>query len=289
MLRGSIGHRRYSITHRAVQRLRELVQGMESFDDESLRDQLDRSLTQAEDEGRAVRTLDAMLREPQVLVPVTEFGDTLYAIIKEDTVVTVLPRNHGEEILQRGKALEERVSGNESNGASAPAAETTPPPPPRRVTPPRREREAPVEDAPLASAPSAPPSRSEGDAPAPGVIVLQRSSGRAMNGQRIEPEKNAGPMLRRRQLRSPGDKDAANRPAPPPRPRDNPIAGVLYDALRDAERAAKVRALTHILDEQDTSLEFLDAWDRLRSAGMPSSTTMDEFIDACKAARSPAS
>ena len=104
------GHRRYSITHRAVQRLRELVPTVAEEDDEALRDRLDAALISAEDGGKAVRTLDVMLAEPQILIPLESFGDTLYAIIKEDTVVTVLPRGHGEEILQRGQALEQRVA-----------------------------------------------------------------------------------------------------------------------------------------------------------------------------------
>ena len=104
------GHRRYSITHRAVQRLRELVPAVAEEDDEALRDRLDAAITTAEDSGKAVKTLDVMLAEPQILIPLESFGDTLYAIIKEDTVVTVLPRGHGEEILQRGQALEQRVA-----------------------------------------------------------------------------------------------------------------------------------------------------------------------------------
>ena len=107
------GHRRYSITHRAVQRLRELVPTVAEEDDEALRDRLDAAITSAEDGGKAVRTLDVMLAEPQILIPLESFGDILYAIIKEDTVVTVLPRGHGEEILQRGQALEQRVAAGE--------------------------------------------------------------------------------------------------------------------------------------------------------------------------------
>jgi hypothetical protein len=114
MLRGSFpGHRRYSITHRAVQRFRELVPSLDDLDDETLRDRLDEALSKSEDDGKAVRTLDAMLGEPQVLIPVDRFGEILYAIIKEDTVVTVLPQGHGEEILQRGQALEQRVAKGE--------------------------------------------------------------------------------------------------------------------------------------------------------------------------------
>lgn len=107
------GHRRYSITHRAVQRLRELVLAMDDLDDEALRDRLDLALSRAEEEGKAVRTLDAMLGEPQVLIPVADFGTVLYAIIKEETVVTVLPQGHGEEILHRGQALQDRVASGE--------------------------------------------------------------------------------------------------------------------------------------------------------------------------------
>jgi hypothetical protein len=113
MLRGFNPHRRYSITHRAVQRLRELAPSLEQADDEAIRDRLDAALCQAEDEGRAVKTLDAMLGEPQVLVAVEGFDEVMYAIIKEDTVVTVLPKGHGEEILQRGLALEQRVRAGE--------------------------------------------------------------------------------------------------------------------------------------------------------------------------------
>ncbi len=110
MIRGSFpNHRRYSITHRAVQRLREFVTDEHQYDDETLRDQLDAALVAAEDAGQAVKTLDAMLREPQTLIPIEDFGAKLVSIIKEDTVVTVLPYNHGREIFERGKALQERV------------------------------------------------------------------------------------------------------------------------------------------------------------------------------------
>ena len=71
MIRGSFpNHRRYSITHRAVQRLREFVTDEHQYDDETLRDQLDAALVAAEDAGQAVKTLDAMLREPQTLIPI---------------------------------------------------------------------------------------------------------------------------------------------------------------------------------------------------------------------------
>lgn len=112
-MRGFASHRRFSITHRAVQRLRELVPELESFDDETLRDRLDESLRRADETGKAIETLDAMLGEPQTLIPVDTFEETMYAIVKEDTVVTVLPKGHGEEILQRGLALEQRVKSGE--------------------------------------------------------------------------------------------------------------------------------------------------------------------------------
>jgi hypothetical protein len=86
---------------------------MDELDDEALREKLDGALARAEDAGKAVRTLDAMLGEPQVLIPLADFGEVLYAIIKEDTVVTVLPQSHGEEILHRGRALQDRVASGE--------------------------------------------------------------------------------------------------------------------------------------------------------------------------------
>jgi hypothetical protein len=87
-----------------------------------------------------VRTLDVMLAEPQILIPLESFGDTLYAIIKEDTVVTVLPRGHGEEILQRGQALEQRVAAGEppsslAEGRRAPGDRASRSSPPRRSAP----------------------------------------------------------------------------------------------------------------------------------------------------------
>lgn len=237
---------------------------MEKLDDESMRDRFDASLTQAEEEGRAIRTLDAMLGEPQVLVPVSDFGETLYAIIKEDTVVTVLPTNHGEEIIARGKALEERVA----NGHA-------PEPPERSAPPVRRPTVVRQESIPLGESEEPAPARSDD------VVIIQRSGGRSVNTPRPEVERPAlSSSARRRPLRSPSEKEAS---PPPPRPQDNPIAGVLYDALREGERRSRVRALARVLDEQDGQLEFLEAWDRLRSAGMPSTTLMGEFIEACRA------
>ena len=112
-MRGFHAHRRFSITHRAVQRLRELVPTVDALDDETLRDRLDASLRRADEGGKAIETLDAMLGEPQTLIPVDGFDEMMYAIVKEDTVVTVLPKGHGEEILQRGLALEQRVRSGE--------------------------------------------------------------------------------------------------------------------------------------------------------------------------------
>ena len=64
------GHRRYSITHRAVQRLRELVHTLDESDDEALRDRLDEALVQAEHDGKAIHTLDAKLGEPRTLIAI---------------------------------------------------------------------------------------------------------------------------------------------------------------------------------------------------------------------------
>ena len=54
------GHRRYSITHRAVQRLRELVPRRDDEDDETLRDRLDAALTKVDDGEQP--SLDALVR-----------------------------------------------------------------------------------------------------------------------------------------------------------------------------------------------------------------------------------
>jgi len=99
--------RRYSITHRAVGRLRELDPTNDGAADETLRDRIDAAIAEAEAAGRAVDTLDAMHGEPQTVIQLAGFGRTLYAVVKENTVVTLLRRVHGDGILRRNQAQPE--------------------------------------------------------------------------------------------------------------------------------------------------------------------------------------
>lgn len=246
MLRGNFpGHRRYSITHRAVQRLRELVQTLDDLDDESLRDRLDAALSTAEDEGKAVRTLDAMLGEPQVLIPVEEFGEPLFSIIKEDTVVTVLPRSHGEEILQRGQALEQRVA----NGQ-----------------PLRNDRET-----------HEGPDRFDGarrrwrrEGPGPVVIERPRLGGaRPHDAERFDEHEHDHDH----------DHDGVVSLEERRRP-DEPVAAALYDALERGRRAAAVAALREVLSHSEADTSLLPLWNELARQGVPQSLTVGDLVEA---------
>lgn len=95
--------RRYSITHRAVGRLRELDPAIASEGDEALRDRIDGAIRLAEAAGEAVETLDALHGEPQIVIPLAGFGRIVYAVIKENTVVTLLRRVHGDAVLTRSQ------------------------------------------------------------------------------------------------------------------------------------------------------------------------------------------
>jgi len=97
--------RRYSITHRAVGRLRELAPTLVGEEDETLRNRIDAAIVEAEAAGRSVETLDAMHGEPQTVIQLEGFGRTLYAIVKETTVVTLLRRVHGDVIFRRNQEL----------------------------------------------------------------------------------------------------------------------------------------------------------------------------------------
>jgi hypothetical protein len=245
------GHRRYSITHRAVQRLRELVPGRDEEDDESLRDTLDHALATAEDGGQAVRTLDAMLGEPQTLIPVDAFGEVLYAIIKEDTVVTVLPRGHGEEILQRGQAMEQRVAAGRAI-----------------VRPTEDERWD--------------RRRWRKDATQP--VVIERitrngPAGAAPTPRPADPARTPGlpaaePIARVVEL--------GERRAP-----EGPVAQILAAALERGRRRAAVAALSEALREQDRDADLLPLWNAVAEHGAPASMTVGDLIDAVTAAVEP--
>jgi hypothetical protein len=237
------GHRRHSITHRAVQRLRELVPTREDEDDESLRDRLDEALAAAEDAGKAIRTLDAMLGEPQTLVPVDAFGDVLYAIIKEDTVVTVLPEGHGQEILQRGQAMEQRMAAGQ---APVPRSPVAPAEADERWDGGARRRW-----------------RKEPQQP----VVIQRI---ARNGQ---------PPGRNDALRevTPVAMPEVTSPTA-----EGPVARELQRALERGRRRAVVVALSEVLAHTDREDSLLPLWNSLASQGVPGTLTVGDLIEAVR-------
>lgn len=240
-----VGHRRYSITHRAVQRLRELVPGRDEEDDESLRDRLDAALGEAEDGGRAVRTLDAMLGEPQTLIPVDAFTETLYAIIKEDTVVTVLPKGHGEEILARGQAMEQRVAAGHANvRGGAPAA------PPHADKRPEVRRRWQKE--------SAPP------------VVLQRP-GRP-NG--------AAPTTRPSPASDETPQDAAVVPLADPPAIEGPVATAIHAALETGRRRAAVKAMREVIASEGADAPLLPLWNAMAQHGLAQTLTVGDLVEA---------
>jgi hypothetical protein len=264
MLRGPFpGHRRYSITHRAVQRLRELVPTMDDLEDEALRDRLDAALGKAEDDGKAVRTLDAMLGEPQVLIPVEEFGETLFAIIKEDTVVTVLPKGHGEEILQRGQALQAKVATGEIQMPDRePVAE-------RWESRRRWRRETPDPVVIERPRPVIVRDELETDSPA----ASSGSSGSSAISQISQISQIAAATL---------NEDAHwFGHAPTPERPDEPVAAALWDALERGSRRAVVAALHELLDRRERDEDLLPVWNEIAELGIPQGLKLGDLIDAC--------
>jgi hypothetical protein len=295
MLRGSFGHRRFSITHRAVQRLRELVPTMEDLDDEALRDQLDRSLAAADADGKALRTIDAMLGEPQILVPLSEFGETLYAIVKEDTVVTVLPQGHGEEILQRGRALQER------NTAPAPAAPDARPAAPAEE--PRREvRRTPWRRDPLSGDPvkgePAVTVLHRGGRPGPAQSQVSGSFTSQPSGTTQGPATlaasseslgqaagnvNTAGARRRLMPRNPADVHRRNDDASTVRRPTDKVGQALYDALSEGRRLATISALREVVQSQrGLDKAILPACESIFEAGLPLDVTLRELVVACR-------
>ena len=256
------GHRRYSITHRAVQRLRELVPRREEEDDETLRDRLDAALSAAEADGKAVRTLDAMLGEPQTLIPVADFGDVLYAIIKEETVVTVLPQGHGEEILHRGQAMEQRVAA----GHLAPR-------------PPDRERERERDDA-------WDRTRRWGrrDAAVPPVVIerpVRPSTGVVIDGDAPAFSTPAAPRPDAPRL---ADLAVSAKVVPmPERPKiDGPVGEALREALLRGRRRAAVAALREVLVSSQRDASLLPLWNELVRHDVPEALTIGDLLDAVR-------
>jgi hypothetical protein len=248
------GHRRHSITHRAVQRLRELVPTREDEDDESLRDRLDEALAAAEDAGKAIRTLDAMLGEPQTLVPVDAFGDVLYAIIKEDTVVTVLPEGHGQEILQRGQAMEQRMASGQAPAPRGPVVAVEPEERWGEAGPRRRWRKEPQQP-----------------------VVIQRI---ARNGQ-PSPGRNGHGLGRDEVGHDVVPVAIAEVPAVTV---EGPVARELQRALERGRRRAVVVALSEALARSDREESLLPLWNSLASQGVPSTLTVGDLIEAVRGA-----
>ncbi len=254
------GHRRYSITHRAVQRLRELVPRQGDEDDEALRDRLDAALAAAEADGKAVRTLDAMLGEPQTLIAVPDFGDVLYAIIKEDTVVTVLPQGHGEEILQRGQAMEQRVA----TGQVVPRGER----------PHERERADDPWDR-----------RRWRPRDAAATPVIERI---ARNGAAAPPAAEAEPALAPTRGEAPrlADLSVTAKVVPlPERPKvEGPVGEALREALDRGKRRAAVAALREALAASSRDASLLPLWNELAKHEIPQTLTIGDLIDAVRGA-----
>lgn len=278
------GHRRYSITHRAVQRLRELVPGVADEDDENLRDRLDTAIVKSEDAKKAVKTLDVMLGEPQVLVPLESFGETLFAIIKEDTVVTVLPRGHGEEILQRGQALEQRVKAGEVLMLNERERDEE-----RREFPRRRwRRDAPppvIERVIRGSANNGPVTVSSDDVIPPPDPEASQDSGPSLLQESLR-SRDSKPVETITVTTRPKSKAKAKRvvvriperPAPP----QSPVEQAIARSLDLGRRRAAVAALSEILEAHDEGTEVLPLWNQLLDDGLPPSLTIGDLIDAVR-------
>ncbi len=283
------GHRRYSITHRAVQRLRELVPTVAEEDDEALRDRLDAAITSAEDGGKAVRTLDVMLAEPQILIPLESFGDILYAIIKEDTVVTVLPRGHGEEILQRGQALEQRVAAGDPPPRTSERDDAweqsrrrwrrdVPSPVVERVRGPGSER--PDDDSETSSRPQ--------------ELFLPGLAGRSFESRGPEPEdsddsdRSTRPRARLggNRLIAPSGADrpaaAAAAAAANSRKPSGPVAEAIARGLALGRRRAAAQALGETLRHSPPDAPLLPLWNLLAEKNVPEALTIGDLVAAVR-------
>jgi hypothetical protein len=269
------GHRRYSITHRAVQRLRELVPTVAEEDDEALRDRLDAALISAEDGGKAVKTLDVMLAEPQILIPLESFGDTLYAIIKEDTVVTVLPRGHGEEILQRGQALEQRVAAGDPPlrpGERDEAWEQS-----RRRW--RRDVPTPVVERVRGPGSAAGEELVAEDPPPESQIALALAAEESAEEPVARPRARVGGN----RLIAPSASDRALAVAvAAERKPAGPVAEALARGLALARRRAAARALSETLHQQPADAPLLPLWNLLAEKNLPASLTIGDLLSAVR-------
>jgi hypothetical protein len=256
---------------------------MDDLDDEALRDRLDAALGKAEDGGRAVRTLDAMLGEPQVLIPVEEFGEVLYAIIKEDTVVTVLPRGHGEEILQRGQALQAKVATGEVQmperekvderweGRRRWRRET---PGPVVIERPRLVRDDDLGPAPSSASSSSAGSTGMGPSTSPGLGLGSMSGSSAAQASSA----SRAAALRPSTIR---ETEGWLEHAPTPERPSDPVGAALWDALERGSRRAAVAALHELLDRKERDEDLLPVWNEIAPLGIPQGLRLGDLIDAC--------
>jgi hypothetical protein len=255
------------------------IRPREEEDDETLRDRLDAALAEAEDTGKAVRTLDAMLGEPQTLIPIDAFGDVLYAIIKEDTVVTVLPQGHGEEILQRGQAMEQRVAAGHA-----------------AVRPPEREDDR-----------WDPRRRWRKEAAKPVVIErIVRGNGNGSNGTSTGAPVHTEAELGEDEhatLVTPSLSPSPSAPIPVPTPvspatvrvakvvsmperesAEGPVSRALQEALTSGRRKAAVAALVETLGDQTRDAALLPLWNEIADQGVVCDLTIGDLLDAVRTA-----
>jgi hypothetical protein len=96
--------RGYGVTNTVILRLRELVVDVERATDDALRERLTAAL-RAVPSSDAITVPDPQRAGQQTFVPFAEFGRRRYAVVKDgDVVVTVLPEEKAEWILQRDAA-----------------------------------------------------------------------------------------------------------------------------------------------------------------------------------------
>ena len=236
---------------------------MDDLDDEGLRDRLDEALGKAEEDGKAVRTLDAMLNEPQVLIPVDEFGEVLFAIIKEDTVVTVLPKGHGEEILQRGQALQQKVASGELPVADRSGAGAGEPPAERWEARRRRWREpgGPV----VIERPRTVVQPEYGNGNGSHHAVSHHAVGHAPIGAPALPVHEDENWIEH---------------APTPERPDDPVGAALWDALERGSRRAAVHALHELLERKDIEDDLLPVWNEIAALGIPQGLRLGDLLEA---------
>ena len=179
-------------------------------------------------------------------------------------MVTVLPQGHGEEILQRGQAMEQRVAA----GAALPRP---------------AEREDERWDAFRR--------RWRKDVPQPVVVerIVRGPNTPAAPVHRID---GAAPEVDDDEHGAEPSSDAegiAQRVAkivslPERRKPEGPVAKALQKALETGRRRAAVAALSEALSLEHREASLLPLWNALASEGVPESMTVGDLIEAVRIA-----